>query len=123
MVQGRGTLKRVAFIMQANQNDWLGGLSYLRDLASFAPRAMGKARVLHFVSAFAETGAALTVEALQGRFGFAHPFFHLPNQFWAHRNHPVVVKTLGILKNRGVDALVIATGGPMATATPDISTV
>src|SRR6185437_15862445 len=80
------------------------------DFVSFAPHAANKACVLHFVSHFDSTGAAMTREQLQSRFGFDRPFFHLPNQFWAHKNHAVVVEALGILKKRGIDALVLATG-------------
>jgi len=80
------------------------------DFVSFAPHAANKARVLHFVSHFESTGAVMTREQLQTRFGFDRPFFHLPNQFWAHKNHAVVVEALGILKKRGIDVLVLATG-------------
>ena len=37
--------------------------------------------------------------------------FFLPNQFWRHKNHQVVIDALTILKKRGRDVVVAATGG------------
>jgi glycosyltransferase involved in cell wall biosynthesis len=81
-----------------------------RDFASFAPHAQQKARVLHFVSWFENIGLALSREELEARFGIDRPYFHLPNQFWAHKNHEVVIEAIGILQRRGVNVLVLATG-------------
>lgn len=81
-----------------------------RDFASFAPNAINKASVLRFVSGFENVGLALTREQLCSRFGIDRPFFHLPNQFWAHKNHAVVIEALGILRKRGINVLVLATG-------------
>jgi glycosyltransferase involved in cell wall biosynthesis len=81
-----------------------------RDFTSFAPHKAGKACVLHFVSCFEKVGVPLTHEQLCRRFEIDRPFFHLPNQFWAHKNHAVVVEALGILRKRGIKVLVLATG-------------
>ncbi|HEX4049636.1 MAG TPA: glycosyltransferase family 1 protein [Steroidobacteraceae bacterium] len=89
------------------------------DFVSFAPHAADKACVLHFVSYFESTGATMSCEQLRSRFGIDRPFFHLPNQFWAHKNHAVVVEALGILKKRGIDALVLATGRPADYRNPE----
>src|SRR6185436_9938567 len=35
---------------------------------------------------------------------------YLPNQFWVHKNHRVVLEALAILKQRGVNAVVAASG-------------
>lgn len=81
-----------------------------RDFGAFMPYAVDKASVLRFVSWFADAGAVLTPEQLHSRFGIDRPFFHLPNQFWVHKNHAVVVEAIGILRKRGINALVLATG-------------
>jgi hypothetical protein len=38
------------------------------------------------------------------------PFFHVPNQLWAHKNHTVIRDALRILKSRGECPLVVSTG-------------
>jgi glycosyltransferase involved in cell wall biosynthesis len=37
-------------------------------------------------------------------------FFYLPNQFWRHKNHQIVIDALGILAERDVDIVVAASG-------------
>jgi glycosyltransferase involved in cell wall biosynthesis len=81
-----------------------------RALASFEPAFVHKSRVLHFVAQLDTRGERTGLETLQERYRFAGPYFHLPNQFWAHKNHRLVLEALAILKKHGEDVLVIATG-------------
>jgi glycosyltransferase involved in cell wall biosynthesis len=39
-------------------------------------------------------------------------FFYLPNQFWKHKNHRVVIEALHLLKQQGHEIIVAATGKP-----------
>ena len=81
-----------------------------RALATFEPSAVEKSRILQFV-AQPNVGAETTdLPTLQERYGFAGPYFHVPNQFWAHKNHRLILDALAILKRRGEPALVISTG-------------
>lgn len=50
------------------------------------------------------------VEALRAKYGLPKQYFFLPNQFWRHKNHEVVVGALTILRSRGVEAVVVCTG-------------
>ena len=79
-----------------------------------SPQLLGRAFVLPFVSQpdvrlqlRAEPATAAAVEA---RYGFRGPFFFLPNQFWAHKNHQVVFEAVRSLHECGVDVLVLCTG-------------
>lgn len=81
-----------------------------RSLAAFEPSAVKKSRVLQFV-AQPKVGAETTdLPTLQERYGIAGPYFHVPNQFWAHKNHRLILDALAVLKRRGEPALVISTG-------------
>jgi glycosyltransferase involved in cell wall biosynthesis len=80
------------------------------DLASFLPQYVSKAVVLPFVSAAEPPDVLPELPELQRRYSFEQPYFILPNQFWAHKNHRVVIDALRILKSRNQDALVLATG-------------
>lgn len=81
-----------------------------RDFESFAPGAKNKSRVLQFVSCLDDRSSVFPPEMLYELFNIDRPYFHLPNQFWTHKNHAVVVDALKILKSRGMNVLVIATG-------------
>ena len=72
----------------------------LSDLRAFHPAAGAKARVLHFVvEPPVETGAAR--DELFSRYALKAPFFHLPNQLWAHKNHQVVSRRWGCWRATG----------------------
>ena len=79
------------------------------DLQSIDPECAARGRVLQFV---ADVAALAPEEALTTarELGVDGPYFHLPNQFWVHKNHVVVVEALRVLKERGETTRVIATG-------------
>lgn len=77
-----------------------------------APEHRSRGKVLQFVSQprTAHSSNAITRDALEKKYGFAGKFFFLPNQFWAHKNHIVVLRAVKTLKDKGIDVLVLCTG-------------
>jgi len=67
-------------------------------LKNFEPSAVEKSRVLHFVAQPKVTAETTDLATLQKRYGFSGPYFHVPNQFWAHKNHGLILDALAILK-------------------------
>ena len=80
------------------------------DLKNFIPAAVAKSRVLNFVSGMGAGVESTSLEVLKDKYGISSSYLHLPNQFWAHKNHGVVIEALGILKARGKPVLVLSTG-------------
>ncbi|WP_263358970.1 glycosyltransferase family 4 protein [Acidicapsa ligni] len=80
------------------------------DLFSFSPEYGHKAELLRFVANPVPLTGAAPLPELQKIYGFEGPYFLLPNQFWAHKNHRVVIGALGMLKRQGRPFLVLATG-------------
>jgi glycosyltransferase involved in cell wall biosynthesis len=80
------------------------------DFARFAPSAIRKARVLQFVAAPPDPARLPELATLREQYGFSEPYFHLPNQFWAHKNHRVVIDALAELAQGRLPPLVLATG-------------
>ena len=80
------------------------------DLARVEPRALDKSRVLHFVPQVDAGKPTSPVSELEKRYGFQGPYFYLPNQFWAHTNHRLLIDALAHLKRRGISVTVLATG-------------
>lgn len=78
------------------------------DFASFRPDAIDKVRVFHFASGLHEQGS--TDPTLLSRYGIERPYFHLPNQFWMHKNHITVIEALAIIRRKGRSICVVATG-------------
>jgi len=80
------------------------------DFAASTDNCRGGAEVLPFVSALPPSTAFASRAEIEARYGFCEPYFFLPNQFWAHKNHAVVLKALALLKASGACPLVLATG-------------
>lgn len=80
-----------------------------QDLETLDRRCAGKAKVLHFVADAMAPSEEVTL-ATTRRLRVSQPYFHLPNQFWNHKNHLLVVEALRLLQKRGVKARVVATG-------------
>jgi len=76
--------------------------------------------VLRFVSQprIAVTELA-TLEGLRERHGLPPRFFFLPNQFWRHKNHRVVVDALATLADRADPPAVVLTGRGEDYRAPD----
>jgi glycosyltransferase involved in cell wall biosynthesis len=80
------------------------------DLESFLPQYSHKAKVLQFVSTPEMSRGHSSLNELQDRYSFSGPYFILPNQFWAHKNHRTVISALRLLKLQKKRVLVLSTG-------------
>lgn len=80
------------------------------DLRSFSPEHAHKAELLRFVASPVPLTNAASLTELQKLYGFDGPYFLLPNQFWVHKNHRVVISALQRLKQQNKSFLVLATG-------------
>jgi glycosyltransferase involved in cell wall biosynthesis len=47
---------------------------------------------------------------ITAHYDISYEYFYLPNQFWVHKNHQIVIKALNILKKMGKKVLVAASG-------------
>ncbi len=81
-----------------------------RALRAFRPAAVQRARVLRFVAQPELRCRPTDLETLKRRYGFDGDYLHVPNQFWAHKNHGLILKALALLKAGGRAPMVIATG-------------
>lgn len=52
-------------------------------------------------------------------YGLGPTFFFLPNQFWSHKNHRLVIEALALLRQRGQSITVAATGNPSDPRSPE----
>ena len=92
----------------------------LKDLIRFNNQNVPKARVLNFVvNPSALTNETTTLNLLNEKYRFTGRYFLLPNQFWAHKNHRVVIDALAELKRRNVQVLILATGNTEDNRNPD----
>jgi glycosyltransferase involved in cell wall biosynthesis len=96
----------------------LSSESALRDYQELYPAAR-RAYVVRFATQ--PPPDLLTANPLEviEQYELPSRFFYLPNQFWRHKNHQVVIDALTILSKSGVDVVVVASGGTNDPREPD----
>lgn len=81
------------------------------DFINFSPTHADKARVLQFcINPNLKEKQTTTLEELQKRYQFKGDYFFLPNQFWVHKNHQVVIDALSLAVKIDKKVQVICTG-------------
>jgi glycosyltransferase involved in cell wall biosynthesis len=91
------------------------------DLERYYPAARGRAHVVRFAIDLDVTPYLARGADVRALYKLPQRYFFLPNQFWRHKNHRVIVEALARLKAEGrLDALppVILTGQPKDPRSP-----
>jgi glycosyltransferase involved in cell wall biosynthesis len=52
----------------------------------------------------------ISLDSIRARFGIRKKFFMITNQFWAHKNHKVVLEAVNELKDKKLDFQIVLTG-------------
>ncbi len=93
------------------------------DCETFYPASRGRTEVVRFAIDLDPAEVHGRAEAARQAHGIDGRFFYLPNQFWSHKNHSVVVEALIELSRRGALAEippVILTGRTEDPRDPDL---
>lgn len=89
------------------------------DCERFHPASRGRTAVVRFAIPRDQPVTAEEAKEAQLRHGLPDGFFFLPNQFWKHKNHAVVIEALGRIRAEGGAAVVAASGGQLDPRDPD----
>ncbi|UPK40332.1 glycosyltransferase family 4 protein [Bradyrhizobium sp. 186] len=90
----------------------LSSESALNDCRRYYERARNQMSVVKFASRPTDDLLAANPREIIRLYELPEVYFYLPNQFWRHKNHRLVVEALTILAGRGVKAVVAVSGGP-----------
>jgi len=74
------------------------------------PATRGRARTVHFAMPAGAIPDFAVARDIADSYGLPPNFIFMPNQFWRHKNHMRVLDALTILRGRGVDIVVAASG-------------
>ena len=80
------------------------------DLEGFSDEGFRKSEVLRFVVDPLLSAGDVDARRVMERHSIDGPFIHLPNQFWIHKNHELVVEALRLLSEEGAAVRIVATG-------------
>ncbi|WP_229158719.1 glycosyltransferase family 4 protein [Bradyrhizobium brasilense] len=104
--------RELGFRMQiaSGRTIMLSSESALRDFKAYYPGARSKVCVVRFATqppaAFLNTDPSDVI----AEYNLPANYFYLPNQFYRHKNHQLVVDALTILKGRAIDVVICASG-------------
>ena len=102
--------REFAIICETSTKIILSSFAAQKDLASFAPEYVNKSRVLKFVVPTPQFTNKMERGTLEQRYHFKGNYLHVPNQFWIHKNHKLIIEALRIAKSKGRCIHIIATG-------------
>ena len=84
--------------------------SCYEDLRFFAPWALDKARVLPFVVQIPDELYDNPPKSICSKYNLPERYIFVPNQFWQHKNHKIVVEALGKALSRCPRLTIVCTG-------------
>lgn len=83
----------------------------LQDMERWYPEAAAKARVVPFVAQIPPETYSQGPVTVSDYYGLSRRFLYLPNQFWKHKNHMLVLDALSRLGGRDASVTVVCSGG------------
>ena len=84
------------------------------------PATRGRTNTVHFAVPAGAIPDFSSSRTIADSYGLPPNFIFMPNQFWRHKNHALVLEALGILRARGIlDVVVAASGKPHDPRAPD----
>jgi len=83
------------------------------------PSTRGRTRTVHFAVPPNSRIPYSEARAVADSYGLPEQYFFMPNQFWRHKNHGLVLEALTILRQRGRQIVVAASGKQADPRAPD----
>lgn len=77
---------------------------------NFYPKVKQRVQAVRFAVRTSQQIEDIEARDVAKSYGLPERYFFMPNQFWAHKNHMLVLKALKILHCRGETFTVVATG-------------
>lgn len=81
-----------------------------KDLVRFIPESKKKIRVLPFSVKITPPDKPDVWETIKKKYDINKPYFLVANQFWAHKNHKVIIDALGMLSEKKGQFQIVVTG-------------
>ncbi len=89
------------------------------DCRFFFPISKGKTSVVPFAVDVNHFGIECDAFSVFNKYKLPIKYFYFPAQLWRHKNHLNLLKAILLLKNRGVEVIVVASGNPSDRRNPN----
>lgn len=94
----------------AGRNVLLSSNDSRRDFELYYPRSKIAVFVIPFAVELSLDILEISPLDVRNKYNLPSNFYYLPNQFWPHKNHTLVLEALKILKTRGKSLVIVASG-------------
>lgn len=108
--------------VEESQTVILSSADAFNDFKSVYPEFVEKCEILHFVAIPPENIYAHSDEIAvktKEKYNLPEKYFYVPNQFWKHKNHKVVLEAISILKQQNIDVHVVFSGNTKDERNPE----
>lgn len=109
---------RFARLSEASARVILSSADAQRDFARFLPSYVAKERVMRFVAQVPADVYDTDPRWICDEYHLPERFVYLPNQFWVHKGHRLVVEALAQLRSAHPEIVVVCTGNPSDNRAP-----
>lgn len=93
-----------------NRHIMLSSADAQADCHRYFPETRGRTHVVHFAVPAPKALQFEHARAVADSYGLPPRYFFMPNQFWQHKNHALVVDALALTRERAHDVVVAASG-------------
>lgn len=90
-----------------------------KDLNKFFPGFEKKVQVLHFEVEIPETVFNCDSAYVVSKYNLPKKFFYVPNQFWIHKNHLIIIEAIHLLKENNQNVHVVFSGSTEDKRNPE----
>ena len=106
-------------LVARNVNIVFSSKSALCDFNEIYPENKNKTSVVQFAVSSEKEYEKIDIEKLLNKFNLPKNYFICSNQFWAHKNHIIVLKAIKILKKNNNKCHIVFTGNTTDYRNPD----
>ncbi len=114
--------REIGFRMQLMSGRYviLSSESAKNDFQRFYPRYLSQVNVLRFPARITKEEMDINPCELLASYDLPDRYAVLPNQFWKHKNHAVVVEAIAVLRKKGKKVNVVTTGSHTDPRYPEL---
>ena len=104
--------RELGFRMQLRYRDdiLLSSKDATNDLRRFYPGSIAKIHVLRFCAALPDAILDEPIDSVREKYQLPASFVFVPNHFYFHKNHEVIVRALSIVRKAGTELSVVTSG-------------
>lgn len=108
-----------SYLVKKNYPVIFSSKNALDDFNKFYPKNTNRKEILRFVSVVADDYSDINISILKEKFDINQKYFIVPNQFWKHKNHAIIIEAAKVLKEKNSEFLIVFTGKEFDHRNPD----